>query len=145
MHGKPLKMVEAGGGVLFRRNSQPSVLLIYRNNVWDLPKGHREPGESLENCAVREVSEELGIELPVNLGFIGQTEHEYKLDGVTIRKKTSWYAMTTTAVRFTPQIEENITNVRWFALNEAKKKVAYENLQKILSDFETWLNKSENG
>ena len=38
-------------------------LFIQRNGLWDLPKGHQEPGEDIRATALREVSEETGIPL----------------------------------------------------------------------------------
>lgn len=138
----PGRKVEAGGGVIFRNNGTTDILLINRHDIWDLPKGHREPDESIAHCASREVSEELGIPTPDNLGFIGKTTHQYDLKGVTIHKQTSWFAMRTSASRYKPQKEEGITEIRWFTLEEAKRKVGYDNLKKLLTEFESWLAKN---
>ncbi|MBQ1222246.1 MAG: NUDIX domain-containing protein [Alistipes sp.] len=51
--------VVAAGGVV--ENSRGEWLFIHRNNRWDLPKGHLEPGEELEVCATREIEEETGV------------------------------------------------------------------------------------
>jgi diadenosine hexaphosphate hydrolase (ATP-forming) len=52
--------VLGAGGVLF--NPQGQVLLIRdRQGFWCFPKGHLEPGESLEQAALREVEEETGV------------------------------------------------------------------------------------
>lgn len=50
------RFIEAGGGVT--ADPQGNLLLIFRNGRWDLPKGKLEPGERIEDCAVREVGEE---------------------------------------------------------------------------------------
>ena len=42
-------------------NFKNEILLIYRNGVWDLPKGKIEFGESYEDAALREVAEETGV------------------------------------------------------------------------------------
>ena len=68
--------------------------MIFRNGFWDLPKGKLEPGESRKECAVREVSEEIGY-TPTggwNPGlFLGVTDHQYDLKGERIEKWTSWW------------------------------------------------------
>lgn len=47
------------GGVVV--NGCGEWLMIHRNGRWDLPKGHLECGERIEECAAREVCEETGV------------------------------------------------------------------------------------
>ncbi len=54
--------VDAAGGLVSNESGQ--YLLIFRNGMWDLPKGKREKGESTAENAVREVMEECGIPTP---------------------------------------------------------------------------------
>ena len=56
---RKFKLVKAGGGLVMNNNND--VLLIYRRGKWDLPKGKLDKGETLEDCAVREVMEETGL------------------------------------------------------------------------------------
>ena len=56
---KNLRVVPAAGGLVL--NGKKQTLFIYRNNVWDLPKGRIEKGESIKTAAIREVEEECGI------------------------------------------------------------------------------------
>jgi 8-oxo-dGTP diphosphatase len=56
------------GAVVARHERGVSILLGHRAatrtffpNVWDLPGGHCEPGESCEQALVRELQEEIGI------------------------------------------------------------------------------------
>lgn len=57
----------AGSGILFI-NSASEVLLALRDdkpnipfpNCWDIPGGHIEPGETAEQCVIREMQEEIG-------------------------------------------------------------------------------------
>jgi len=140
-----LKAVTAAGGVIFRkksRDAQPEVLLIFRRGVWDLPKGKLEEGESIQKCAVREVTEEIGIsEEPQVLAKLGDTYHEYEEQDTLFGKTTYWFAMTLSSPKeavFHPQEVEGIEEVQWQTLEEAKKNVGYENLLEILKSFENW-------
>ncbi|TMV46133.1 NUDIX domain-containing protein [Paenibacillus mesophilus] len=53
------------------RNAAGEILLVqYRDNTWGIPGGLMELGESAEDCARREIREELGLELK-NLSLFG--------------------------------------------------------------------------
>jgi 8-oxo-dGTP pyrophosphatase MutT (NUDIX family) len=74
-----LKKVNSAGGVIFRRTAGgPEVLLIGDPDYddWFLPKGHQEEGETIEQAALREIGEEIGLQeddLRV-MGFLGSFE-----------------------------------------------------------------------
>lgn len=109
--------IEAAGGLV--KNQDGKWLVIYRNGVWDLPKGKLEADESMEQCAVREVAEECGITEPQMIQPILPTYHTYSLNGQRILKKTHWYLMESNdASELVPQTEEGITDVRWVNSNE---------------------------
>ena len=62
--GQLTPVVQAAGGVVVRDGADgPEVLLVHRPayDDWSFPKGKLEPGESDEECAVREVEEETGL------------------------------------------------------------------------------------
>jgi 8-oxo-dGTP pyrophosphatase MutT (NUDIX family) len=106
------KPIDAGGGVVL--NEAGDVLMIYRRGKWDLPKGKRDDGESMEECAVREVKEETGLK-NIALGKkICDTYHIYSQNNKNLLKRTAWYEMHTSVnEKLVPQQEENIEEARW--------------------------------
>jgi 8-oxo-dGTP pyrophosphatase MutT (NUDIX family) len=58
-------VIRAAGGVVVRETGGGSseVLVVHRPRYddWTFPKGKAEPGESDEDCALREVEEETGL------------------------------------------------------------------------------------
>lgn len=109
--------VLAAGGVI--KNSENKTLFIYRNSYWDLPKGKAEKGESMEECALREVAEECGFEVTEIRGKLPLTYHIYFHKKNYVLKETHWFEMFSDySGPFTPQKEEGIEKVRWFAADE---------------------------
>lgn len=117
MNSNSYKDVTAGGGLV--RDAHGNCLLIYRNGMWDLPKGHQEEGEDIRETALREVQEEtglLGLELH---GLICVTEHTYIRDGILHLKHTWWYNMSCRNPNETiPQTEEGIAKAEWIPVSE---------------------------
>ena len=108
------KEVNAGGGLVSNRRGD--YLLISRNGLWDLPKGHQDPGEPIEKTALREVCEETGIQDLELRELICITDHCYKRDGIWHLKHTWWYDMLyTDPTDLTPQREEDIAKAAWVA------------------------------
>ena len=106
--------VNAGGGLVSNRRGD--YLLISRNGLWDLPKGHQDPGEEISVTALREVSEETGIDQLMLRDLICVTDHCYRRDGKWHLKHTWWYDMLyTDPTDLTPQTEEDISKAAWVA------------------------------
>lgn len=108
------KTVIAAGGLV--QNDYGEILIMFRRGVWDMPKGKLDAGESIEQCAVREVEEETGLQ-NVELGkFIHTTYHEYwdKWTKRQLLKETHWYAMRIYGnQKLVPQTEEDILEILW--------------------------------
>lgn len=108
------KEVNAGGGLVSNRRGD--YLLISRNGLWDLPKGHQDPGEDISITALREVQEETGIDDLMLRELICITDHCYRRDGIWHLKHTWWYDMLhTDPADLTPQREEDISKAAWVA------------------------------
>ncbi|GAA0552001.1 NUDIX hydrolase [Chitinophaga japonensis] len=122
------EFVAAGGLVT---NPEGDILLIFRKGKWDLPKGKQDDGESLEECALREVQEETGLR-NITLGEkITETYHYYPLKEQKVLKHTYWYNMLFHGTELTvPQIEEDIMDIQWIRPEHLGKylKFSYKNI-----------------
>lgn len=108
------KEVNAAGGLVSNRRGD--CLLINRDGIWDLPKGHQEEGEDIRVTAVREVQEETGVDALQLRDLICITDHCYRRDGIWHLKHTWWYDMLYTEPSdLTPQTEEDISKAAWVA------------------------------
>jgi len=104
----------AAGGLVFRPDGH--ILVMHRRGFWDLPKGKLDPGETPEEAAVREVTEETGVNDIVRHEQHITTYHTYrKKNGKRVLKRTVWYRMEAPDQSLTPQTEEDIDAVHWMA------------------------------
>jgi len=109
--------VQAAGGVVL--NPFGKVLFIFRQGKWDLPKGKVEEGESVSDGALREVEEECAISNLETIQPLLVTWHTYVQTGQPTLKATAWYLMHYTGSSSPrPQLEEGITETRWFGAEE---------------------------
>ena len=116
--------VRAAGVLLFRDGL---VLLIHRpsRDDWSFPKGKHEPGETDEQCALRELEEEVG--LGVRLGErVGETRYDLA-DGRP--KRVAWFRGEADGE---PQALDNVDEVRWVTPAEAAELLSYDRDRELL-------------
>ena len=131
---KKYNCIEASGGVVF--NFKNEILLIFRNGVWDLPKGKIEPYESYEDAALREVAEETGVKNLCIKNFLVTTYHTYSQNSINYLKITNWFRMYTKSnMKLVPQLQEGITKAKWVNYNDISKKMVntYGNIKDVLN------------
>lgn len=132
---KKIPLVVAAGGVV--TNKEGKVLFIYRKNKWDLPKGKIHKKETLEECAIREVEEETGVEGLKIENILQTTYHVFKSNGKYKLKEVHWFAMKTSYTgKLKGQKSEGIEKVKWKGPKKIKKalKNSYTNI-KILFGY----------
>ncbi|QOD62175.1 NUDIX domain-containing protein [Polaribacter haliotis] len=129
------KIVSAAGGLVL--NDKKEVLFIYRNGIWDLPKGRIEKGEQIEEAAVREVEEECGIfDLKIIKPLL-KTYHVYFQEGIKL-KETFWFLMSSNySKELVPQLEEGITKVVFKNDDEILEafKNTYKNIELVYDTY----------
>lgn len=82
-----VKPIDVAAGLVFH---QQKILITQRlkgshlAGLWEFPGGKREPGETFEDCLVRELREELGIEVSLGRAF-AEITHDYP--GKTVHLK----------------------------------------------------------
>ena len=95
-------------------------------SLWALPKGSPEPGELREQTALREVSEETGLDVVI-LGYIGDIDYRFVLpSGARCHKTVYYYLMTATGGDMSDHDSE-FDDVRWFPAVEALWTMTYQN------------------
>ncbi|MGC5627539.1 NUDIX hydrolase [Georgenia sp. Z1344] len=132
--------VRAAGLVVWREEGRRlEVLLVHspRYDEWGFPKGHLDPHETLQECAVREVAEETG-ELVVVGQPLGVVRYRLR-DGR--RKHVSYWASSAATpdgawsrVRRVPSAAsaDEIDETRWMSVRDAEKALAHDRDREVL-------------
>ena len=80
-------VIEVSAALIFRAGK---LLITQRHaqshlgGLWEFPGGKREPGETFEQCLVREIREELGVEISVGELF-EEIRHDYPEKSVHLK------------------------------------------------------------
>jgi ADP-ribose pyrophosphatase YjhB (NUDIX family) len=128
------KIVKAAGGIV---RKDDKILMIYRLKKWDLPKGKLDKGETIDECALREVEEETGVKVK-NDAFFKITYHTYIRNKKRVLKETHWYLMDCIDdKKMKPQKDEGIEGVEWKTKREVtfSTQDTYRLLKKLLKRY----------
>jgi 8-oxo-dGTP pyrophosphatase MutT (NUDIX family) len=123
------EVIEAAGGLLWRTTQQgKQIAVVHRPNYddWTLPKGKRDPGESWQLTALREIKEETGCIAQLD-AFAGSTAYSV---GDTAKVVLFWHMNLFEECQFRPNSE--VDELQWLSAEEALQKLDYENERKLL-------------
>ena len=121
----------SAGGVIIK---DKKLLIVKVKNlsgkiVWTFPKGHIEKSETIENTALREVSEETGYICEI-IKPLGKTQYSFIHQNKFISKKVAWFLMS--PIKKIGIHDHEILTTRWVKINEAKKYLKYPTDIKLL-------------
>jgi 8-oxo-dGTP pyrophosphatase MutT (NUDIX family) len=121
------RAVSAGGIVYRRADSGPEFVVCGRDSdgVWGLPKGTPDPGESLEQTAVREVTEETGLQVRI-IDKVGVVEYWFAREGIRYHKWVHHYLLEATGGS-TEDHDVEYDRVEWRPADVALKTLTFKN------------------
>jgi 8-oxo-dGTP pyrophosphatase MutT (NUDIX family) len=125
-------MIRAAGGVVVREAGEGiEVLVVHRPRYddWTFPKGKAEPGESDEDCALREVEEETGLRCELDHEL---SETSY-VDAHGRPKRVRYWLMRPVGgeLRFVNEVDD----AAWLAPEEASHRLSYARDLPVLDDL----------
>jgi 8-oxo-dGTP pyrophosphatase MutT (NUDIX family) len=122
----------SAGGVLVRRLNGEWMVAAIRPagrpaDIWALPKGQIDTGESGEATALREVAEETGAH-GRSLGKLGDVKYWFKWDGERVFKVVSFFLVRYEGGRLgdiPDEFRHEVAEAQWLVLADAPGLLAY--------------------
>lgn len=118
----------AAGGAVWRQDGERLfIAIVHRPKYldWSIPKGKQDPGETLEQTALREVREEAAVDCELGVA-LGTREYPGKL-------VYYWEMKPRIEHRFVPSPE--IDDLKWLPLEEVKSWLTHEQDRTLIDDF----------
>ena len=131
------RAVSAGGVVLAELRPDAPVALVAHRSArgslqWTLPKGAQEPGESVEQTALREVREETGLE-PELVGPLDTIDYWFVWapERTRYHKFVHYFLMRSVGGDFSARDQE-MEDAAWFEPAQARRQMSFANERRLL-------------
>lgn len=140
---KEVKSITSCGAVVWRINDGKIEILLIRQScnqdIWSIPKGRISKGESLEQCAMREVKEETNVDIT-----LGQRLPDCKITYKKANKVIVSYLATPAGNQIPDHTnpKSEVFDAKWLSIENLPN---INNYQKILLGNVIQILKSNNG
>ncbi len=124
-----------GGAVVFARHEGQIYFALVHDvfGFWTLSKGRVEAGENVEEGTIRELKEEIGIDIRI-VELLGETEYiaSHPEKGKT-RKQVSYFLAEADYQPLVLESSGGLDNARWFPISEIGGITTYDDIQGLLA------------
>ena len=134
-----MKREFSAGGIIYKKSDQGLQFLLIKNmamrnpskSYWGFPKGHLNKGESSKDAALREVKEEVGLNVEI-IEKVGQSSYVFQHNGEKIFKIVTMFLMEAKKEKILVQQAE-IQEAGWFRKEEVTEKLSFANDKKLFT------------
>jgi 8-oxo-dGTP pyrophosphatase MutT (NUDIX family) len=134
--GGPTERATSCGGIIVRRTADDSEIVLGRRTregdrvTWSLPKGTPDNDETAEQTALREVTEETGLEVRI-VAPVGPIQYFFTQRGKRIHKTVHYYLMEATGGDMANHDHE-FDEVAWVTIAEARALMSFSTERDIV-------------
>jgi 8-oxo-dGTP pyrophosphatase MutT (NUDIX family) len=134
--GGPTERATSCGGIIVRGAGDDAQIVLGRRDregdrvTWSLPKGTPDKNESSEQTALREVTEETGLEVRI-LAPVGPIQYFFTQRGKRIHKTVHYYLMEVTGGDMANHDRE-FDEVAWVSVVEARALMTFPTEREIV-------------
>jgi 8-oxo-dGTP pyrophosphatase MutT (NUDIX family) len=135
----------AAGGIV-TRGSQVLLLHKHARGEYVLPKGHVEPGETLEAAALRETCEETGYTHLRLLAGLGTLESQFPFEGRWVVRDETYFLMAlvdeaqdSALSHDDAQYDRDVFHLVWVPLAGAADRLTFEPARTFMRRAEAWM------
>lgn len=132
---KEMPKERLGGAVVYIRENKKIIFALVHDvfGYWTLSKGHAEENENLKDCTIREIKEELGVDIKLEeeLGandYVASDPEKGK-----IKKIVSYFLASTDDKNIKLKETGGLDDARWFTLDEIANLKMYDDIRPIIT------------
>ena len=125
-----MKREFSAGGIVFNDKGEVLVTEHSQNKHWSFPKGLIDEGQTTEQAALREVSEEGGVAAEI-IEKIGYNKYVYTFEGEKIFKVVTYFLMKYVSGDIKDHDWE-VSDIGWFAPEDALKQLSFSQDKQLL-------------
>src|SRR3990172_12820105 len=130
-----MKFEFSAGGIVYKKSKDKIFILVTQHSGhhgWVFPKGLIEPPENPKTTAVREVSEEGGVEAKI-IQELPPTEYFYQHEGDKIKKKVTYFLMEYVSGNIEDHDWE-MEAAEWLPVEEVDDRLTYKSDKQVFQE-----------
>lgn len=137
-----IQYLKSSGGLIFKKKNkliEIALIAIKNGNIWTIPKGLIDKGETAEEAAIREIAEETGLHGEI-IKYIGEKSYWFYMKDTNIKcKKTVVYYLLKYLNGEVKDHSWEVDEAKWFNIDEAILKASYKSDKEIIKKAKDYL------
>ncbi len=130
----PKEKISSAGGVVINSSYEIAICRRFSTDLWVLPKGKIEQGETIEDAAIREVKEETGLIVEI-VEFVNSIQYNYyELRNSMHYSKTVYFFLMRWIAGDFINHDEEFDEVVWVPKQKALKYMTFESEVDIVKE-----------